>query len=598
MGWYAKKMKKKFIISLGIISVLVLVLVLVFIIFSSTKTSSLDILPSKQKETISQEVVSFVSPHHLVAKEIIENIFQKVAEKNKNISVESIILVSPNHKNAGNGWVAVSGEARNIENAIVEPNTKLVEFLVAEKLAYRQDEIFHGEHGIENLLPYAKKYFPQAKITSLMIGDGYPDAKAQILAEKLAGFDKQKTILILSADFSHYIGKTISEFHDQKAISVLSNLELEKAKNMDIDCPGGLYLLMKYSALKKCEQFNLVDNANSAKIYKQDFIAENTSYITGYYSTGTKKIIENASLFFAGDVMLDRQIRTVMKNKSVDFLTEKMKRIFLGPDEIIFNLEGPVTNNNSVSQNTIPGEKNHTSFTFDFETTKNFLKNTKTKTVFLGNNHIWDFGQVGWDETRNFLAKNNINYFGDAKKINEPAIKKISGKKVAFVAFNQFLGNNSDVVLANISELKKTNDFVVLYAHWGIEYARTENEKQKTLAHNFIDAGADLVIGSHPHVVEPIEIYKNKAIFYSLGNFIFDQYFSPETMEGLAVGMSMQDDKLDFYLSPLSLNRDGSTTISAGKKKDDLLFWLAENSNVSLELKNDIKSGHFQVNKK
>lgn len=163
--------------------IICLVVILILGIVVSAKMSSLSIPKiasniSKsfgQKETISREVVSFVSPHHLVAKDLIENIFQKVAAENKNVPVESIILVSPNHKNAGNGWVNVSGETRTVENGTVEPNERLVKFLTDEKLAYREDAIFHGEHGIENLLPYAKKYFPEAKITPLIVRDGYPE---------------------------------------------------------------------------------------------------------------------------------------------------------------------------------------------------------------------------------------------------------------------------------------------------------------------------------------------------------------------------------------------------------------------------------------
>ena len=552
----------------------------------------------KHKETTSSEVVSFVSPHHLAAKGLIDEIFQKVAAENKSNAVTSIILVSPNHKNAGNGWVAVSGETRTVENATWAPNEKLVKFLTDEKLAYQEDDIFHGEHGIENLVPYARKYFPDAAITPLIIRDGFPDEQAQKLAEKLAGFDSGKTILILSADFSHYVGKTASEFHDQKAISVLSNLDLEKAKRMDIDCQGGLYFLMKYSSLRGCEQFNLVNNSNSASIYGQDFILDNTSYVTGYYSDGPKKQIDNTSLLFAGDVMLDREIRTAIQKKGVNSLTEKMKRYFLGPDEVILNLEGTVTKNASVSQGTIFGDKGHMRFTFNQDATKSFLKNTNSQTVFLGNNHIWDFGEDGYAQTKSFLAENNIGNFGDVKMNNEPIIRELNGKKVAFVAFNQFLGQPAAGVATKISQLKKEADFLIVYAHWGTEYERLENEHQKEWAHSFIDAGADLIIGSHPHVVEPIEVYKNKAIFYSLGNFVFDQYFSVDTMSGLAVGVSIQGKALDFYLSPVDLNRDGSTTLAEGKNKDGLLSWLAENSSVPDGLKDTLRSGHFQIENK
>ncbi len=307
---------------------------------------------------------------------------------------------------------------------------------------------------------------------------------------------------------------------------------------------------------------------------------------------------KNIGFFFAGDVMLDRYILTIAQRRGAGFLTEKMQSLFSGPDEIVFNLEGPVTKNNSVSKETLIGDKDNMRFTFDANVTRNFLQSSRANSVFIGNNHILDFGKDGLAETESFFRANNFSYFGDANAQNEPLTKEINNKKVAYVAFNKFLGEDARSVGEKVRQLKKTNDFVVVYAHWGIEYAKTASDKQKEQAHQFIDAGADLIIGSHPHVVEPVEIYKNKAIFYSLGNLVFDQYFSPETTEGLAVVVSVKNDNLDFYLLPLSLNHDGSTTLSEGKNKNDLLFWLAENSTVSDKLKNSIKSGHFQIEKK
>ncbi|MFZ2188247.1 MAG: CapA family protein, partial [Candidatus Moraniibacteriota bacterium] len=204
------------------------------------------------------------------------------------------------------------------------------------------------------------------------------------------------------------------------------------------------------------------------------------------------------SFFFAGDAMLDRYIFTVAKKKGVGFLTEKMQSVFLDPNEIVFNLEGPVTKNNSVSKETLIGDKDNMRFTFDADLTKNFLKNTRASSVFIGNNHILDFGKEGLAETESFLGENNFSYFGDANTKNKPLLKEIAGRKIACIAFNQFLGESAQSVSQEIIQLKKTNDFVVLYAHWGVEYTRLESQKQKDWAHGFVDAGADLVIGSHP----------------------------------------------------------------------------------------------------
>ena len=78
-------------------------------------------------------------------------------------------------------------------------------------------------------------------------------------------------------------------------------------------------------------------------------------------------------------------------------------------------------------------------------------------------------------------------------------------------------------------------DFVIVMPHWGTEYKTTSTENQKYLAYRWIDAGADMVIGGHPHVIEESEIYKDKYIYYSLGNYIFDQWFEEDVKNGLAV---------------------------------------------------------------
>ena len=331
------------------------------------------------------------------------------------------------------------------------------------------------------------------------------------------------------------------------------------------------------------------------KTNKIDLTQEKTALPEAVFFNETKEEEKSINLMFLGDVMLDRYVRTAVQKKGIDFLTEKIKNIFSNTDEVIFNLEGPVTKNASLSQNTIPGEKNHMHFTFNPETTGAFLKNINSQIVFIGNNHILNFGQTGLAETEEFLTENKVGYFGDPKGKNESLSKEIAGKKVAFVAFNQFSGEGAEMATNQIQLLKKTNDYVVLYAHWGTEYARQENSRQKEWAHSFIDAGADLVIGSHPHVIQPVEEYHGKIIFYSLGNFVFDQYFSADTLSGLAVKITMENETLDFYLLPLTINLDTSVSLSEGESMEEILSWLAENSQVPEELKAGLKSGHFKI---
>ncbi len=115
---------------------------------------------------------------------------------------------------------------------------------------------------------------------------------------------------------------------------------------------------------------------------------------------------------------------------------------------------------------------------------------------------------------------------------------------------------------------------------------------QKSLAHKIIEAGADLIIGHHPHVVQNIEIYKGKMIFYSLGNFIFDQYFSKETQESLAVGVEVYPDQLIYRLFPIQ-SKLSQPSLAGYKESGEFLEELAERS--SSELVEKIKRGIIEL---
>jgi len=551
-------------------------------VFSSTKATSL-------------KVASFVSPHHLVAEKIIEDIFSKVADKNKDSSIERVILVSPNHFNLGTGWAITSNADWQTNQGVVLGDKDFVNALSKTGLVHLEDKAFQKEHGIENLLPYVKKYFPQALVAPLMVRDEFPEEKVGELAEILAKNSDEKTLFILSADFSHYLEKNISQLHNEKSIDVLSALDFKQASRLDIDCVPGLQLLMKFSDIMGYENFTPKKSSNSSEILGKNFLGENTSYVTGYYEKGQKKALENLSLMFFGDLMLDRDVRTLMERKSPNFITEKIQRLFWSQDLNVANLEGPITQNTSVSVGTKVEEKNHLIFTFDPKESIQFIAHTGIDIVSIGNNHILNFKKEGLENTERVLTENNIGYFGSPVDGNSYLIKNINNKKVAFVDYNQFSNINSQATADIIREVKNKSDLVVVYAHWGTEYELNKIESQKERAHQFIDAGADIIIGSHPHVVEPLEIYKNKIIFYSLGNFVFDQYFSEDTKTMLAAGISIQNDLQKIVLEPLYQERTGQIVLAPEEKRNALLERLANDSEVDYNMKQGIRAGYITI---
>ncbi|HBC94428.1 MAG TPA: hypothetical protein DCZ10_16390 [Pelotomaculum sp.] len=140
--------------------------------------------------------------------------------------------------------------------------------------------------------------------------------------------------------------------------------------------------------------------------------------------------------------------------------------------------------------------------------------------VNLANNHVWDYGTIGLQDTIAYLDTAGIEHVGAGESIDAaaaPAIIEVKGKRIGFLGFYFNEGNVEEGVAA----LRQKSDVVVVNFHWGTERSNYPDGYQVALAHRAIDAGADLVIGHHPHVLQGMERYKGGVIAYSLGNFVF-----------------------------------------------------------------------------
>lgn len=203
------------------------------------------------------------------------------------------------------------------------------------------------------------------------------------------------------------------------------------------------------------------------------------------------------------------------------------------------------------------------------------LKTIGVDIASLANNHAGNYGQNGVDKTIQLLKEANITPTG----INGPVYKDIRGIKFAFLGYNdidirqEFLSWAQDErIKKEIREAKQNADVVIVTYHFGIEYRSQPDERQKYLAHFAVDSGADVVIGNHPHWIQPIELYKGKFITYAHGNFIFDQMWSEETKKGVIGIYKFYDDKLiDVQFLPLYIADFGQASFVDGKGKEDTL---------------------------
>lgn len=198
----------------------------------------------------------------------------------------------------------------------------------------------------------------------------------------------------------------------------------------------------------------------------------------------------------------------INQGKDPSYFLKNVKSILEKDDLTIGNLEGPLTN-----------EESHAQKTFAFKGKKEYAKiltQGSVEVVTLANNHSQDRFDKGFNDTKETLEKNNIKYFG----YENSYIAEVKGIKIGFIglSFPQEYGSMTKKLM---SELKNQTDLIVLYVHWGIERDKAPMASQRELAKTWINNGVDLVIGSHPHVLQGIETYKGKKIVYSLGNFCF-----------------------------------------------------------------------------
>ena len=242
--------------------------------------------------------------------------------------------------------------------------------------------------------------------------------------------------------------------------------------------------------------------------------------------------------------MLSRTVaKTIREQGDVHYPFLRVENFLRGADLVFANLETPITPGREIRA----GEM---MFRTNPEMAK-VLKEENITVVSLANNHTPNFGQKGLHDTFRYLSEAGVQYVGAGKNEEDaraPIFVERHGTKFAFLAFNDTDAGTAFMDVAKMTQqvkkIRSQADVVIVSMHSGKEYIYMPNHSQTTFARAAIGAGADLVIGHHPHVVQKMEIYKDKPIFYSLGNFIFDQMWSEPTKEGVMLQLAFEGPKL------------------------------------------------------
>lgn len=280
----------------------------------------------------------------------------------------------------------------------------------------------------------------------------------------------------------------------------------------------------------------------------------------------------SVSVLNFGDVMFDRGVRNIIENKKRDpfeYIKMDLDKI-QDYDVVIANLEGPIV----VMDRKLCQQK---AYNFQFATdTTDRLKSIGINMVNIANNHSYDCYQKGVDSTKKYLNEAGIPYMGDTDVEKSYVVKEINRKKIAFVGIDRTVSATPILKYYElIKKLKTENNFVIVDIHWGTEYLLTENESQVVVGHGLVDSGADVVFGHHPHVIEPVRIYKGKVIFFSLGNFVFDQIGVNEN-KGIGAGVKFDEGVMEFNIYPYTIKKFAPDFLKGDEEMDFCNSFLKE----------------------
>jgi poly-gamma-glutamate synthesis protein (capsule biosynthesis protein) len=275
---------------------------------------------------------------------------------------------------------------------------------------------------------------------------------------------------------------------------------------------------------------------------------------------------ENVSVAVTGDIMFARNMEGVLSFDYSPF--SGVSDVTSNVDLLLINFENAATSSGYALKGDVP---------LRCDPSYVPLAHANNVTVAaLANNHAFDYGETGMQDTISNLKAADITPMGAGNTEDEAhaaVVKDINGRKITilnymdsenFAEYSQEVmpyadGQNPGYSAYDSEDAKKQisenndSDLIIAYMHYGNEYSHSPNDNQIRISHELIDYGADVVIGSHPHVTQGIEMYNGKPIFYSLGNFIFDQS-NPDTHTAYFVKIDLVDDTGECTVYPIYIS--------------------------------------------
>lgn len=320
----------------------------------------------------------------------------------------------------------------------------------------------------------------------------------------------------------------------------------------------------------------MIESGNGSPNLSFEGLEKNTEYTLELYHEDffvrySKKTDDTVIIRFGGDTTMSEFFGDALDNYGVDYMWEDISSLTSKADFSFVNLETSVSKRGASTK----------PIGFGFRSKPSHLQgfvNAGIDMVILANNHVLDYGKDAFIDTMDHLAEYDIEYIGAGRDYREASSVKyfdIKGLRLGFFAASSIIPAGHWVadtqrggimplrqdyyeeILDIVREAGEKCDYLFVLLHWGTEYVSYPSQSQRDLAHLIVDAGADVIVGTHPHVLQGVEYYNDAIIFYSIGNFVF--YIHPDNPDSGLTGLFeielCKDSIVSAGIYPVRINR-------------------------------------------
>jgi AmmeMemoRadiSam system protein B len=470
--------------------------------------------------TPSLPVTGISVPHHILAADLIARGFQVAAGNH----YDRIIILSPDHFSRSRRPMATTRRDVQTVFGLVRNDISATEALLAADALFDDSDLFANEHGIAALLPFVRYFFPDARIVPIAISYDASRADCDTAVTLIKELIGPGTLVVQSTDYSHYLPANVAHDRDQETLNIIAagdaDAILDLVQPAHMDSKASQYVQMQLQAESFKSHATVIASRNSAQ-YTGGTV-RTTSYIVTVYTerlpAGSELRYPDQEIFyFGGDTFIGRYFTAPFADKDVAGTIVQAIKATTGGAPLIVNLEGTML------------EEPPEGFPVDLHVmyanlAVPILKALNVKVAGLANNHSFDLGSAGYDETRAILRKSSIAPLGH-KEIVDVGPFRLLG--LNFIGKFDYHGYPvvKDGELEDVCRMLARPPLISLL-HWGQEYSDKASAAEYAAAQSLQACGVGMIVGAHPHrAAQRIEAMQGGEyqLTYSLGNLLFDQ---------------------------------------------------------------------------